>query len=287
MMPKYQDVDSQYSKDPKIRKEDVRILLEWMARQPHLPKIDEYKVILFLQSCYYRIESAKNTIENYYTVRAHCPEFFANRNLRAIALPMKSSVAYMLPKLSVQGYSVMFAKLIDTNTDHFDCNNLIKYFDMAVSLILTQIGTSEGHALVVDMEGASFGHVAKVNLNSARKYVYFLQEAMPVRVKEIHLLNVSAISQTLVNLVKPFLKGDIVEMLHTHASIDTLFDYIPKEAFPEEYGGQSDTIQEMMAKQKREFEENESYFIQEEKEIADDAKRIGHSKKTNESLGIG
>lgn len=36
---------------------------------------------------------------------------------------------------------------------------------------------------------------------------------MPVRVKEIHLLNVSAISQTLINLVKPFLRHDIVEMV--------------------------------------------------------------------------
>ncbi|GJQ85285.1 hypothetical protein Trydic_g23183 [Trypoxylus dichotomus] len=286
MTPKYQDADSQYSKDPRIRKEDVQILMEWMAKQPHLPKIDEYKVILFFQSCYYRIESAKATIENYYTVRANCPEFFANRSIADVEKPMKSSVAYLLPELSVQGYSVMFAKLIDTNPDHFDCNNLIKYFDMAVSLILRQIGTSEGHVLVVDMEGTSFGHVAKVNVNSARKYVHFLQEAMPVRVKEIHLLNVSAISQTLVNLVKPFLRNDIVEMLHTHASIDTLFDYVPKKAFPKEYGGEGGTIQEIMEKQKQEFEENAEYFQKEEMEIVNESKRIGQAKKAKETFAM-
>lgn len=36
---------------------------------------------------------------------------------------------------------------------------------------------------------------------------------MPVRIKEIHLLNVSTISQTLLNLIKPFMKTDIVEMV--------------------------------------------------------------------------
>ncbi|KAK9753912.1 CRAL/TRIO domain [Popillia japonica] len=285
MTPKYAETAAQYTKDPQIRKEDVKVLLDWLEKQQHLPKISEYKVILFLQSCYYRMEIAKTSIENHYSIRSHCPEFFANRSLSSVGTLMKCGLAYLLPKPSLQGYSVLFAKLVDPNPDYFNCNDLIKYFDMVVSLVLRQIGVCQGHVLVIDLNGTTFAHIAKINVNSARKYVYFLQEAMPVRVKEIHLLNVSAISQTLINLVKPFLRHDIVEMLHIHGSIDGLYDFMPKQALAKEYGGSGGSIREIMAEQRREFEDNASYFLEEEKQIADDSKRLGNTKKISEIFG--
>ncbi|KAI4454628.1 alpha-tocopherol transfer protein-related [Holotrichia oblita] len=248
MTPKYAEAASQYIKDPQIRKEDVKILLDWLEKQQHLPKITEYQVILFLQSCYYRIEVAKTSIENHYSIRSHCPEFFANRSLSSVETLMRSGLAYLLPEPSLHGYSVMFAKLVDPNPDHFNCNDLIKYFDMVVSLILRRIGVSQGHVLVIDMNGTTFAHIAKINVNSARKH-------------------------------------DIVEMLHIHGSIDGLYDFVPKEALAKEYGGQGGSIQEIMAEQRREFEENESYFLEEETQIADESKRIGNVKKVNEIFG--
>lgn len=39
MTAEYSDAKSEYAKDPKIRKEDVQLLQDWLNKQPHLPKI--------------------------------------------------------------------------------------------------------------------------------------------------------------------------------------------------------------------------------------------------------
>lgn len=42
-------------------------------------------IMLFLHSCYYSPERSKDTIENYYTMRAKCPEFFANWDFNGLS----------------------------------------------------------------------------------------------------------------------------------------------------------------------------------------------------------
>lgn len=45
------NVEDEYKKDPNLKREDVRCLLEWVEHQPHLPKITGEEIILgFFQS---------------------------------------------------------------------------------------------------------------------------------------------------------------------------------------------------------------------------------------------
>lgn len=67
-------------KNPELKDSDIQILKDWCSKQPHLPKILDSEYALFLHSNYYRIEPTKNTIEEYYTVRTHLPEFFSDRD---------------------------------------------------------------------------------------------------------------------------------------------------------------------------------------------------------------
>lgn len=67
-------------KNPQLKLSDIESLREWCEKQPHLPKIEDNFLAMFLHSNYYRIQATKNTIENYYTTRTHVPEFFSNRD---------------------------------------------------------------------------------------------------------------------------------------------------------------------------------------------------------------
>lgn len=67
-------------KNPELTDTDIDNLREWLQKQPHLPKMEDNEIALFLHSNYYRMEPTKSTIETYYTLRTHVPEFFANRD---------------------------------------------------------------------------------------------------------------------------------------------------------------------------------------------------------------
>lgn len=84
-----------------MEREDVKVLCEWLEKQPHLPKLDgglfiffcwfcccilfsliEKWVFLFLQSCYYSSERAKEAIDTFYTIKTHSPEIFGVRDTK-------------------------------------------------------------------------------------------------------------------------------------------------------------------------------------------------------------
>lgn len=73
-------LEEEMKKNSQLKLSDIQLLREWCEKQSHLPKIEDSFLALFLHSNYYQIEPTKNTIENYYTVRTHLPEFFCNRD---------------------------------------------------------------------------------------------------------------------------------------------------------------------------------------------------------------
>ena len=73
-------LEEEMKKNPQLKLSDIQSLKEWCKKQPHLPKIEDNFLALFLHSNYYQMEPTKNTIENYYTIRTHLPEIFCNRD---------------------------------------------------------------------------------------------------------------------------------------------------------------------------------------------------------------
>ena len=78
---KFITFEEELKKNPELKESDIQMLREWNDKQPHLPKISDTDLALFLHSNYYLMEPAKSTIDAYYTVRTHVPEFFSNRDI--------------------------------------------------------------------------------------------------------------------------------------------------------------------------------------------------------------
>lgn len=79
-MIKYVSYEEELKRNTELKEADIEHLRQWCAKQPHLPKVTDSELVIFLHSNYYRIEPTKTTIENYYTFRTHVPEFFSNRD---------------------------------------------------------------------------------------------------------------------------------------------------------------------------------------------------------------
>ncbi|XP_017781429.1 PREDICTED: alpha-tocopherol transfer protein-like [Nicrophorus vespilloides] len=283
------DCEVYYSKNKDLRKEDVQLLMDWLKHQPHFPPLTEYQVIIFLHSCYYSNEAAKTTIDNYLTVRKLCPEFFANRNPSnpEIQSVLNILTVSALPKLTKDGYCVMYYRLIDPNPDNFNFNHMVKTFDMAISLALKKFGTVNGHIIILDLQGITLTHIMKLGVMSIKKYFFFLQEALPFRLKGMHLINGVTFVDKLLALIKPFLKKDLLDSLQVHDSNnETLFEIVDKSCLPNEIGGSVGSIFEIHTAIKRFFLENADYFKEEEKMVVDESKRSGNPRDAKDIFGI-
>ncbi|KYQ56321.1 Alpha-tocopherol transfer protein-like protein, partial [Trachymyrmex zeteki] len=283
-------LEEEMKKNPQLKLSDIQSLREWCEKQPHLPKIEDNFLALFLHSNYYQMEPTKNTIENYYTTRTHMSDIFCNRDpfqekgLRQI---FKFAAAFSLNGLTKDGYKMIFATLLDSDLSFYDYNNCFKYGVMTSDIHFLMEGTNNGYIFIFDVSKLSFGHVTRVNPLTVKKHLYYIQEAMPIRLKAIHVLNATPAMELFMNMAKPFLKNELIKIIHFHVSLESISEYISVDALPNEIGGKAGSVHKLAEIQVKTLEDYREWFLLDEStRRVDEALRIGKSKTANDLFGI-
>lgn len=75
-----------------------------------------------------------------------------------------------------------------------------------------------------------------------KNFVYYIQEALPLRLKAVHFINMVPMIERILAMARPFLKKELLEMIHFHTNVDGLFPFIPQRNLPVEYGGDSESL---------------------------------------------
>lgn len=118
-----------------------------------------------------------------------------------------------LPMTTKEKYKILYARLIDCEPSHFVFNDVVKCFAMIVDTWLYTEGTACGHIIVMDMEGISFAHAGRMNPISVKKSLYYLQEAIPFRLKGLHFVNSNPVMDIILAIMKPFMKKELMDMV--------------------------------------------------------------------------
>lgn len=281
-------VDEEYKKNKNLKPEDVKSLINWLEMQPHLPKISELQTILFLHSVFYSNESAKNVIDTYYTCRTHCPEFFDKRDpFGSIQKEFDNLICYECPYLTEKNERVCYIKLNSKDTSKFNFGEILKVFCMFVDLWLLRNGTAEGHIIMLDFENLQLGHLPKLSFMHLKKFMLYLQDAIPFRLKGVHVVNVVPFIDKLMALLKPFLKKELLDVLVFHTDgFDSLYKFVPKKSLPQHLGGEGASPSGMLDIMKRDFKDNAEYFKEELKQRIDETKRQGKGRSAGDLFGV-
>ncbi|XP_032686006.1 uncharacterized protein LOC116851075 [Odontomachus brunneus] len=283
-------LEEELKKNPELKLSDIQILRDWCEKQPHLPKIQDVELAIFLHSNYYHIEPTKSTIENYYTYRTHIPELFSNRDIRKVKrLRDAFKVAAILPlKLTTkEGYIIVMSRLIDMDPSHFFYNESTNAAFMIFDEFLWTCGSVLGNIYVGDATGFTMAHVGRINLALMKKFIYYVENAMPIRLKQIHIINTTPVMEVLYNIIKPFVSEELKNLIHFHTSLESAKKYFPIEALPNELGGKAGPIQELMDIQLKKIENFCEWFVEDEKNNrVNESLRIGNSKTSSDLFGV-
>lgn len=112
-----------------------------------------------------------------------------------------------------EGYKLIYTRLIDYEPSHFVYNDTIKYFNMIMDMWLYTEGTAKGHIIIVDMEGVTLAHAGRLSPIGIKKYLYYLQEATPIRLMGLHFVNTNAVMDIILAMMKPFIKKELMNVV--------------------------------------------------------------------------
>ncbi|CAB3224773.1 unnamed protein product [Arctia plantaginis] len=258
----------------KFRQEDIEELRQWSIKIDNskcIPKnLSDKQIVLFYNVCYGDLEKTKMCIEKYYTYRNNAPELFDyriwNPDLKQAAEVLE---VFHVPGKSSEGYEIIYHRLHNTDPSYFDLVTFCKLLFMVVDLSLTKRGPQPGYIVLFDMEGIKMGHLTRINLSIVRKIFQYVQEAVPVRVQAIHVLNTEPILDKLLSLTKPFLDSQLLQTIHfykKHEVPEKIHKIVPKSSLPSDYGGTLPDTQTLHKKCMEDLKLLEDYFKTEEEQ---------------------
>ncbi|XP_018302194.1 alpha-tocopherol transfer protein-like [Mycetomoellerius zeteki] len=282
--------EEELKKNPELKESDIQTLREWCKKQPHLPKMSNSELALFLYSNYYQLEPTKTTIDTFFTVRTHVPEFFCNRDLinnKELKKATKTVAIQILEGTTREGHKIIYGKLIDSEPSHFVYSDALKLLFMIIDLWLYTEGTYNGHILIIDTKNISLGHVARISPMSLKKFFYYLQEGLPVRLKGFHVTNTSPVVDIIFNMMKPFMKKQLMDMFYMHTTNDTLEKFVPLEVLPNEVSGHAGSMQKLYKKQMKKLADHVAWFQEDEvNHRVNESLRPSKAKTATDLFGI-
>lgn len=168
------------------------------------------KLLCFLDSCGSVNEAAK-VIQAYFETKKSCPEMFADRDptCSAIQQCFKNQNYFYLP-VTPDNYSVIYHRLSNTKASNYIHDQACKTFFMTLDSCIYTQGPRSGLIILFDMKNISFGHITRPKLQHWKIFFKYLQDALPAKLKAVHILNAVSFFDILLATFKPFMKADII-----------------------------------------------------------------------------
>ncbi|XP_021933626.1 alpha-tocopherol transfer protein-like isoform X2 [Zootermopsis nevadensis] len=272
--------------------ENVQHIKDWLAKQPHLPNFDDdQRITTFLRGCKFSLEKTKRKLDMFFTMRAAVPDFFNDRDVARPALKDILDFIYIppLPGLTPNGCRVIVMRArVDEAVLSYNVMDVMKLVFMIGDIRLKEEDTGvAGDVYILDASIATPAHFAKFTPAVVKKFLVCVQEAYPVKLKQVHVVNVSPIVDSIISFVKPFLKEKIRNRIYVHAAgLQSLHKYIPKDILPEEYGGFAGPLESIHAEWVEKMLSYREWFKEQETVKANESKRPGKPKTHDDLFGL-
>ncbi|XP_053951154.1 alpha-tocopherol transfer protein-like [Anastrepha ludens] len=255
---------------------EIDELYEWFQQNPKLPKeIDRILLKRFYKCMYGDIKGTKNLIKINYSMRNKHAHIFLERDPTDGDSKRTFDYADLvpLPGLTPEGYKVSCYRLVnfdpakvnhtaDTKAFFMISDYRFNMYDGATSTEADVEAFADGEVQIFDMDGYTLKHLSKMTFSTLRIYMAFLQEALPVHLKAIHIINCPPYLDRIVSIMKPFIGREVFKLIRFHTvSLDSLYEHVPRSILPEEYGGTNGKLTDLKAELLKDLSSKREYLM--------------------------
>jgi hypothetical protein len=197
--------------EPDRIEKDLETFRDWIKKSPHIKSRDhdDQFLVNFLRGCKYSFERAKQKYDLFYTLKTHVPELTKNRdplNEKVLAA-IRQGVGIPLPNVeSPDGPKYFLIRPGCYDPSKFAIADIIKTSTMIGELMLRDDDNYviAGSIGILDFTGVSLPHFLQFNPGFIKKMTMVQQDAMPIRQKASHFVNMPSIALTVFNIFQSF-----------------------------------------------------------------------------------
>ncbi|EDV98913.1 retinol-binding protein pinta [Drosophila grimshawi] len=248
--------------------DDIEALRDWVLKQPHLCACtDDQFLLAFLRGTKFSLERAKQKFDRFYTLQATIPEIFNERRLADDPLTLdiiRSGVLLRLPQDEHDiGPCVTIIRAGSYDTSKYKFQDIIRVGSMFGEIMMfeDENATVSGYVEIMDMKGVTGAHLFALRPDLLRKFSTYADEAMPTRQKGIHFINVPSAFETGFNTLRSFFPAKIKSRISVSSDPDAIFNIVPCEYLPLEYGGTNGIIEDISRSMEMLLSSYAQYFV--------------------------
>lgn len=241
--PEIQEVAKRELREtPELQKESVERLRELLKAETDLkcPLDNDAWLVRFLRPCKYYPESALKLIKNYYSFKVKHANVYDGLKPSSEKNIFEQNILTVLPTRDQHGRRILIIEL-GKKWKHNKCSldevykGCVLYLEAAMLEPTSQIA---GTVVIFDMDGLTLQQTWQFTPPFAKRIVDWLQDAMPLRVKNIHIINQPYIFNMVFALFKPFLREKLKSRIIFHGTDrKSLHKYLSPKCLPQSYGG--------------------------------------------------
>lgn len=224
--------------------EKVKNIIEWLALQDYIVEpIRDVFIVAFLHSCFYDIQATRSCIIKYAEVRAALPEIL---NFKHDPLLKNDKMKLILENYNVSPMihkdgemAIVYARCKNSSAHVYDFDEYHRLLFMITEMLIAENPTRKGYIYVFDANNLGFGQFQKVNLTSLKTLLSYYQEGLPLKIRDVHHVNMSFFGNFVFNIVTPWLGAKLKERLHfyKHSEMSKFIAALGPANIPCDYGG--------------------------------------------------
>lgn len=223
---------------------DIRDLLEWIKNRPCPTELNE-QFVKFCYNIYKRnFNRTKTFLEQQITAENEVIGSYLDWNeMERALISIVNTVAITTVLDGDTEQLIVIYTLLDNDPEKFISRDIKLRHIIMKELIGSFIRLDEkGVVVILNYKGITMRHILKVGFENINKEINAIRYSMSKFVRQVHIVNGNREFSMLYSMFVGLLSEKMKQKVVLHTDIHSLYNYIPRNILPEEYGGDAPSV---------------------------------------------
>ncbi|XP_035207176.1 alpha-tocopherol transfer protein-like [Stegodyphus dumicola] len=231
---------------PLVKKESLEKIKRLIEKEPDFyPCMDDKFLLMFLRNKKHNIQRAFKALRNYYIFKEKYSGVYTDFLPSGVKNVMDANCYSMMPLRDAGGRLVIIIRPGQCLDKGVTIENIFSAILIVGTLAYRMEASSVcGCVTIIDLKGFSAQQFYSL---VSPKFIIFIfnciQDCLPYRMREIHIVNESAFFNVFYNIIKFAIPKKLRDRFHMHGkNIEALHKHFSPEILPEELGGKAGPV---------------------------------------------